>query len=100
MQHLLVRLYGAILILGAVYNVFASRRSFGYFTWLVLILGVPAGIGLIFYRRWGRILGLLFFLIWLGFALVFLTVGKGLTLNNAAFLIAAVGGLWTVYRWE
>jgi hypothetical protein len=98
-MQVLIRLWGALLLLGAIYIVLSSRRPFGYFSWSVFTLGVPAGIGMILCRRWGRIFGLLLFVMWLIFALAMLTLGKGLTTNSLALLTAALGGLYSVYPW-
>jgi hypothetical protein len=99
-HHLLVRVYGCMLLFGAVFIGLSASRPLGYFSWTTLALGVPAGLGLVLYRKWGRVLGLLFSVVWLVFAIVLVAFGKGFTISNVVLLVAAVGGLWIVFQWE
>ena len=100
MQHAFVRLYGVVLLVGVAYIVVTSHGRLGLYTWPVVLLGLPAGVGMILWRPWGRILGFLFSSMWLMLAVVFLAFGRGFTVDNVVLLVAGLGGLWTLYRWE
>jgi len=78
----------------------SSRGELRFYGWSVVLLGVPAGIGMVLWRPWGRVLGLLFFTMWLIYAIAFISLASGFTHSNISLLIAALGGFATVYCWE
>jgi hypothetical protein len=97
-QHLIVRVLGVVLLCSGVY--LAVRGRWGYFGSITVALGAPAGLGLLLYRRWGRVLGLLYFGALGALAAVLILMGSGPTRNNLSLLLEAVGGGWAVYKWS
>jgi hypothetical protein len=89
-QHLVVRLFGAALMIGVLYLMIRGRwTSFGAIT---AVFGTPAGIGLLLDKRWGRLFGLL--------GLLFVLKGNGLTKNNLSLIFVALAGGWNLLKWR
>ena len=94
---MLLRILGAVLLVSGV--VLAARGRWGYFSGVTAVLGIPAGLGMVLLKPWGRVLGLVFFAAWGVLALILIGFGKGPTQNNLSLLVGAGIGGWTVYRW-
>ena len=97
-QQIIVRTLGVVLLGSGVY--LAVRGRWGYFSSLTIALLAPAGLGQLLHRRWGRVLGLLYFGILGVMSLAMILTGTGLTMNNLSLLLEAVGGGWAVYKWS
>jgi hypothetical protein len=97
-QHLVVRLFGAALMIGVLYLMIRGRwTSFGAIT---AVFGTPAGIGLLLDKRWGRLFGLLFCAVWGLLGLLFVLKGNGLTKNNLSLIFVALAGGWNLLKWR
>ena len=94
-----VRLLGALIVGGIAYTVAASGLHPGWFSTPSIVLGVLAGPGLLSYRRWARVPGMLFFGLWLVLGFVILLAGSRHS-SGLPLVAAAVCALPILWRWS
>jgi hypothetical protein len=94
-----VRLYGAIMLAGAVYTIVTSGWRLGWFSTPSAIGGLIVGSGLVLYSRWARVPAMLLCGYWLFLGAVILLGGpkprRGLPL-----IIAPACALPVLWRWS
>jgi hypothetical protein len=98
--HYFMRLLGLGMLGGVIYLLATRGVRLGYFSAPTIAFGIPTGIGLILHRRWGRVLGLLFFGAWFTLGLILVTFGPGTTNSGWSLLLGAVASGLSVYYWE
>ncbi len=95
----IVRLFGAVILCGAVYLAVKSGLRPGWFETPSIALGCVSGPGLLLYRRWARLPGMLYFGVWLALGFIILFAGshpsKGLSL-----IVPALCALPTLWMWS
>jgi len=93
-----LRLWGAVLLVGAIYIIFRGRIV-GYFSLPTIVLGLIAGPGMLGVCTWARWPAALLFAYWLilGSFLVYHTwpVPRGFSL-----IFAGLCGLAVIWRWS
>lgn len=94
----IVRLWGAVLLTGAIYIVW-YREEWGWFTLPTVCLGTPAGLGMLLHRPFGRALGTLLFAYWTGFSLFVMWHGAALA-RSFVLLSSALVGLLVLWVWD
>ena len=93
-----VRLYGAIMLAGAVYSVVASGWRWGWFSTPSVICGLIVGSGLVLYRRWARVPAMLLCGYWLVLGAVILLGGPKPS-RGFPLIIAPACALPLLWRW-
>jgi hypothetical protein len=95
---LIIRLWGSVLLGGGLFLIVRGRV--GYFSAITIVLGIPAGLGMLLYQRWSRPIGLILFAAWGVMAVAFIALAGGASRMNLALLFSAVGGTWSVLQWN